>query len=123
MYACRRQAPNFSPSLPPSDPHLHPHPHPHPHPYPRTLALTLALTLTLTLTLTLGITEADLRAQDLGNQDPLAPLNATQPWPLGTFFDMDGDWPADVDRKCVEDAIDIDFTSVGHRARSTVDKG
>jgi hypothetical protein len=75
-------------------------------------------------TLVDGLTEAELRAQDLGDQVALTlaltltlnlnlnlnlnlqvaldPLNATLPWPLGSFFEMDEDWPIDVDRKCVE---------------------
>jgi CubicO group peptidase (beta-lactamase class C family) len=65
-----------------------------------------------------GMTEVELRGQELGDQSPLAPLNATEPWPLGTFFQMDENWPADVDRKCVEDAIDLDFSVDEYRARS-----
>ncbi len=55
-----------------------------------------------------------------GWMDTSAMAICGQPWPLGSFFQMDEDWPADVDRKCVEDAIDVDFTSNLQRARSVV---
>ena len=53
-----------------------------------------------------GITEAELRAQDVGDQSPLPALNATAPWPLGEAL---ADRPPEVDWDAVEDAVDTDF--------------
>ena len=53
-----------------------------------------------------GMTEAELRAQDLGDQTPLPALNASVPWPLGDALsprDPSVDWAA------VEAAVEADF--------------
>jgi len=53
-----------------------------------------------------GITEAELRAQDVGDQSPLPALNASAPWPLGEALAAR---PPDVDWDTVEAVIDADF--------------
>ena len=53
-----------------------------------------------------GMTEAELRAQNVGDQSPLPALNATLPWPLGDALsarDPSVDWAA------VEAIVDTDF--------------
>ena len=66
-----------------------------------------------------GITEAELRAQDIGDQAPLPRLNATVDWPLGDKIDLT-DLPGDVDWAAVNEAIEADFATESFNTRAVV---
>ena len=66
-----------------------------------------------------GITEAELRAQDVGDQTPLPPLNASVPWPLGDRVDL-SDLPTDVDFDAINDAVDANFACASCNTRAVV---
>ena len=62
-----------------------------------------------------GMTEAELRAQNIGDQSALPALNASQPWPLGEALsprDPTVDWAA------VEAAVEEDFACVRCNTRA-----
>eukprot|EP00004_Rigifila_ramosa_P005971 TRINITY_DN1664_c0_g1_i1.p1 TRINITY_DN1664_c0_g1~~TRINITY_DN1664_c0_g1_i1.p1 ORF type:complete len:501 (+),score=106.97 TRINITY_DN1664_c0_g1_i1:192-1505(+) len=54
-----------------------------------------------------GVTEAEVRAQNTGNQAPLPPLNASAPWPLGEG--AVAEIPAGVDAACIRAVMDEEF--------------
>ena len=53
-----------------------------------------------------GLTEAEIRAQDIGDQAPLPALNASVPWPLGDAISAR---PPQVDWAAVEATVDADY--------------
>ena len=67
-----------------------------------------------------GISEEELRAQDVGDQTPLPPLNATEPWPLGDLVDTEGARDDDVDWEQVEATVEDTFACEGCNTRAVV---
>ena len=67
-----------------------------------------------------GLTEEEIRAQDVGDQTPLPPLNATVPWPRGDAVDIAGSRDADVDWAAVDAAVDADFANPSFNTRAVV---
>ena len=62
-----------------------------------------------------GLTEAEVRAQDVGDQAPLPALNSTVPWPLG---DLPSPRDPSVDWAAVEASVEADFACVRCNTRA-----
>ena len=69
-------------------------------------------------TLVEGLTEAELRAQDVGNVEPPPPLPADVPWPVGELGPpAGGASPPGVDMQCVRDVVAGQFADTGANPR------
>ena len=69
-------------------------------------------------TLVEGLTEAELRAQDVGDMAPPPPLPSDVPWPRGELGPPAGGAnPPGVDMQCVRDAVAEQFADTGANPR------
>ena len=68
-------------------------------------------------TLVEGLTEAELRAQDTGDQAPPPPLDPEVPWPVGEAGPTDA-VPPGVDMQCIRERVAEQFADTGANPRA-----